>query len=83
MQAYVNHGRWVADCTNCNGGILATADHVICPDCAFEFDLVFSNDREEGERVLSYRSLVNQNWRPDTETVEDLKAENVLNGLPF
>jgi predicted RNA-binding Zn-ribbon protein involved in translation (DUF1610 family) len=83
MQAYINHGRWVADCTNCNGGIKANADHVTCPDCAFEFDLVFSSARDEAERILAYRPLANQNWHPDVECIEDLKAENALRGLPF
>lgn len=83
MVPYVNHGRWVMDCTNCGAGILASAEAVTCLECSTGFSIDFPGDRDEGERVLKYRPLMNQNWNPDRETVDDLKAENTLNGLAF
>lgn len=83
MVPYVNHGRWVIDCTNCGSGVLANAEQVTCLECQVGYDIDFPSDREEAERVLSYRPLMNQNWNPETETLDDLKAENTLHGLPF
>jgi DNA-directed RNA polymerase subunit M/transcription elongation factor TFIIS len=81
--AYINHGRWVIDCPNCNGGVLANAEEVTCRDCGHTYKVKFPEDKEQAEQVMSHRSVVNQNWHPDTETLADLKAENALRGLKF
>lgn len=81
--AYVNHGRWVIDCPNCNGGIRADADEVVCRDCGHSYKVRFPGDREQAQRILSHRPVENQNWLPDTETLADLKAENAVRGISF
>lgn len=83
VDAYINHGRWVIDCPNCNGGILAVANEVQCKECGRTYKAKFPSDREQAEHVLAQRPVANQNWLPDSETVSDLKAENALRGIGF
>lgn len=88
--AYVNHGRWVADCPECAGGILASPDAdplspVLCRDCGAEVEIEYPDARAiaEAEHVLAQRRPENRNWLPDRESVDDLKAENALRGVAF
>jgi DNA-directed RNA polymerase subunit M/transcription elongation factor TFIIS len=91
--AYFNHGRWVIDCPNCNGGIRADRDadgnpvpdggRVTCRDCGHTYKAKFPNGKEQAEQVMAQRPIQNQNWFPDTETLADLKAENALRGHRF
>lgn len=82
--AYVNHGRWVANCPNCNGGIPCFKGEKlgVCPDCrnGYEIQRPDKDEVKEVERLLSKRSTVNRNWFPH-ETVEQLKADNLRYGV--
>ncbi len=80
--AYVNHGRWVADCA-CNGGELVAPNlQMVCGSCGARNTVTFPDERTMTEivRVLDVRSPLNQNWHPD-ETVSELLAQNIENGL--
>ncbi len=87
--AYVNHGRWVADCpSGCGGAMLLDVDMpFMCGEC-FNAELggqwrrvEWPNDRLKIEFYLERRVLAHTaNWRPQ-ETIEMLKAENEQRGL--
>lgn len=93
--ARVNHGRWIVDCPgdDCYASLHAGGDTGVC-DCRDDnvcdhpeipHDLVFvvnyPDDADEISRVLNLRpARLNRNWGPP-ETLEDLKAENVTNGV--
>ena len=87
--AEVNHGRWVANCSNpdCGGALVVTvADPIfLCTESGNEtnggkpFNVVFPPDRMAIERELMKRPLLARkakarNWKPG-ETVADLRAE--------
>ena len=46
----------------------------------YQIDIVFPDDREQIERVLTRRLEVNQNWEWG-ETIDDLKLQNKEHGL--
>lgn len=83
--AYVNHGRWVADCPTpfCTGAVvLLTGSPFLCgnclnAECGFRYRLVsWPAERGEIEEILSTRLLPeNANWYPG-ETLERLTVEN-------
>ncbi len=80
--AYVNHGRWVADCA-CNGGELVAPDEqMLCGSCGARNTVKFpgAKTRSQVEAVLTRRSVMNQNWKPD-ETIAEITAQNIDNGL--
>lgn len=89
LQPYVNHGRWVADCPNCNAGIFAPPGRgtVTCgnPLCGREYPVTHPPEKmvAAATLVLSARPEANQNWFPSRETVVDLKGENVARGVPL
>ena len=61
--AYVNHGRWVADCA-CNGGELVTPDEqMLCGSCGARNTVKFPGPKTRGEieTVLDRRDLYYQN----------------------
>lgn len=85
--AYVNHGRWVADCptAGCGGAMLVLkGGEFLCGTC-FNAEIggeyrpiVWPDDAGEIESLLVVRPLpVHMNWRPG-ETLADLAAENDL-----
>lgn len=82
--AYVNQGRWVADCPTCRGSELVDPDEnfFFCLSC---FNRAIANRARrvtfpdfirEIDRVISVRPLRNQNWFPQ-ETLEQLLTENM------
>ncbi len=86
--AYVNQGRWVADCpTGCGGAmLLEPGEPFMCGEC-FNEDIegrwrrvVFPRQRRAIERLLELRRPHNANWRPG-ETAEGLAQENRDHGL--
>ncbi len=92
INAYINHGKWVADCGNphChNARALDYGQDFICIDevhgdaCGFAFDVAWPPP-EEATRicaVLAYRpDRATRNWRPD-ETVTMLLIENMAHGI--
>ena len=80
--AYINHGRWVADCA-CNGGELVAPDEtMLCGSCGARNTVKFPGlkTRKKIEAALGLREPFNQNWQPD-ETVDGLVAQNIENGI--
>ncbi len=93
--ARVNHGRWIADCpaTDCYAALRVHGETAVC-DCrddnvcdhpAIPHDLVvmveWPPDADEITRILDLRpKRANRNWYPG-ETLADVKAENVSNGV--
>ncbi len=80
VQAYVNHGRWVADCP-CNGAeLVAPKQEMLCGSCGMKHTVEFPKQRTKIEETLNVRPPHNQNWSVG-ETVDSLVAENIENGL--
>lgn len=86
-KAYVNQGRWVADCPNCNGGIAVSMTDATgaCFDCGsiYVINKPNANQIARAEFLLSVRLLDrNRNWdRHRDEDLDDLAAQNIANGL--
>ncbi len=91
VAAYVNHGRWIADCPHGDGGALMVDIHVlrfICPRCAnWRVDgkwheIILPEDFHEIERLLELRpDIMSRNWR-SPESMDDLRQENRDHELP-
>ena len=82
IDAYVNWGRWVADCA-CNGAeLVALGQEMVCGSCGARNTVKFPGAKTRGklEVVLLQREPFRQNWHPD-ETVDELVAQNIENGL--
>jgi len=88
ISAYVNHGRWVADCPDCNVGLQlprgvfeVKAEFVFvgdkCITCDAPTRVVMPDDADLIDAALEPRPLINRNWYPH-ETVDDLLVENLL-----
>jgi len=83
--AYMNHGRWVADCARpyCGGAerVNAPFDTFFCHECG-QFNTVdFPNDARRIERLLAGRpNPVTRNWHPG-ETYDQLVEEDRAHGL--
>lgn len=82
LVAYVNGGRWVADCPNCAAGISLHRDWAaaLCFGCGASYAAAlveWPDDFEAIEGELALRPLVNQNWFPH-ESLGDLKTERAL-----
>ena len=81
--AYVNHGRWVADCPECNGAeIIAQGQTMLCGSCGAEHQVDFPDKptREGIVAALTVRKPSNQNWYPH-EQVTELVAQNIDHGI--
>jgi len=92
--AYVNHGRWVADCpdTECHGaedttpnrvsGIIAlNRDRMVCTNCGRMWPAEWPPDAGAIVQVLMQRPKVNtRHWWP-WETVQELVLENYEHGV--
>jgi hypothetical protein len=77
LAAYVNHGRWVADCV-CGAGMAASPaePESICIECGRHYAARFPTERAEIEQALLLRERAeNRNWFPH-ETAADLADEN-------
>lgn len=85
--AYVNHGRWVADCPERDGGALALYDGQVaflCPECFNDTlarryrPLVWPEERARIEATLLERPrAAAMNWYPG-EPADTLEAETLL-----
>ena len=86
VDAYVNHGRWVADCL-CGSGVACAPDspEAVCLECGTVHRVRFpkAKDIEDVTAVLVARPLAARNWRPDEQTRDDLAAENLARALPI
>jgi hypothetical protein len=89
--AYINEGRWIADCpTGCGGSMLVTPvdPNYFCTECGhgwFPIEFPSIRNRRYLEAVLMKRPLdggvpKNRNWLPH-ETLDDLKAQNAARGI--
>ena len=80
--AYVNHGRWLADCP-CGAKMAVDREwaHGYCAGCGSKalVDWPTVDKMEKIERQLRRRPLPHANWLPG-ETIAELKAENVEHG---
>ena len=84
----VNHGRWIVDCPDCNGAQIASRMGLFfCVDCGNVanrgcwYAVRFPTEQTVIDAVLLTRPPKNRNWQPG-ETLEQLRAENSLRGLP-
>jgi len=80
--AYVNGGRWVANCPHCNSGIAVHPDwrYAACLDCLHTYAAItVPGDRVAVEDALAVRPVNNQNCLP-TETAAQLHDENTRRG---
>ncbi len=78
MNAYVNHGRWVADCAaGCgNAHLVEPGDVFDCEICGTSDAVTFPDDMASIGEVLASRILPQtRNWLPG-ETVQHLVSEN-------
>ena len=90
LVAYVNHGRWVADCIFCRQGLaLSRGEQEVplefiftdgpCPNCGMLVHPVFPAAADLIDAALSVRPFkVVRNWY-QVETVQDLLDENGRN----
>lgn len=89
--AYVNHGRWVADCRLvdpltgdiCGGAELVTlGEDMLCGGCNQQTPVVFppATKRKEIDRLLAVRPNSRQHWNLDDD-VAVLIGENIAVGL--
>jgi hypothetical protein len=85
VKAYVNRGRWVADCPHCNGGIGVSPRYKEAMDfsCGTRYTVEFPSDWPEASTVLDARPPDNANWKPNDQRVMDLKEENLRRGVPM
>lgn len=83
VMAYINHGRWVADCPACNGAELVEQGHrMLCGSCGAVHDVDWPSDIDEAETLLEQRPVGHQHWdRHKGETVDTLAAENIDHGI--
>lgn len=89
LAAFVNHGRWIVQCPGCPLVSLASRqDHrFFCSECGNALDggrwlpVRWPEDWETIEQVLGARlDRRTRNWSPG-ERIEELRAENVANGV--
>jgi hypothetical protein len=77
---YLNHGRWVANCS-CNGAELVSEDaDMLCGSCGTITPLVWPGESAAVEEAVRLRPTHNQNWVPG-EPVADLVADNIRHGI--
>lgn len=82
QDAYVNHGRWLADCP-CGDAMAVDPDIPwgVCLGCGGHAVVRFPVNAIEIERILAHRPTANQNWR-EPDTMAHLVADNAVRGLP-
>lgn len=83
LTAYVNNGRWVADCP-CGAGVSIHPDWQFagCLGCFGTFTVIrVPADWQVIERALLVRPITNRHWLP-FEDLDDLQRQNVDHDLP-
>ncbi len=83
MDAYINWGRWVADCEACANAteLEKGQDRWVCGRCGTEQTVTWPVDVYGIHEVLLARvAPENRNWRYP-ETVGDLQDENTEHGI--
>lgn len=81
VTAYLNHGRWVADCP-CNSGILVDKGPglYLCRECHTLNQITMHEDWQTVEMLTKDRLPKHRNWTPG-EPIGNLMAENVEHGV--
>lgn len=79
ITAFVNQGRWMADCFWCMNSCLTRPDWGVafCAECGAKYGqgkVTFPEDHEEATKILLERPMTNRNWTG--ETLEALRQEN-------
>lgn len=85
IEAYVNHGRWIAECPDCHGAQLAcrTDPRFMCNECGnvavgkLWRPVIWPANAQGIENLLQGRPTANQNWYPD-ESKTGLAIENLM-----
>lgn len=81
LKVILNHGRWIVQCPDCNGGQFASEEdkRFLCNECGniaagrLWRAIEWPKNRHGIEAAVEVRKVANQNWLPG-ETVEDLQA---------
>lgn len=96
IHAYINHGRWIAECPQCHWAIairprqLAGSRFVcgvlphgkdVATGCGYTDSVRFPSDAKSIEQVLRSRPTPQSNWKPG-ESLTNLRRENRAHGLP-
>lgn len=91
MNAYMNHGRWIVHCSADDCQAVLFADRMACEcrdesvcehpsiPCGAPIVAIFPDDKEVIEVLMALRPRRNRNW--ESETVAELKRENLLQGV--
>lgn len=94
IQAYINHGRWIAECPDCNGAQIVSEEErrfwcLGCGNASVNFawrHVRMPKNRAAIEAVLVMRpaaqsdKAINRNWSA-TETLKELEQENADHGV--
>ncbi len=80
-QPRIDHGRWIVDCQCGSGAGVSRQGKAFCFECGAIMRVLLPSvdQRNAAEALLTLRKESNQNWHPDHETVDDLRAENAVN----
>lgn len=86
IYAYVNHGRWIAECPDCRAAQLAckTDPRFLCHECGnvavgkLWRSVVWPSNVIGIENQLAGRPVENQNWEPGESRVS-LAIDNLMN----
>lgn len=73
--AYVNHGRWVADCLCGGAELVSEGEPMLCGSCGAIRQVVWPNNSSAIESALEDRPKENQNWYTG-ETIAMLENES-------
>lgn len=89
VKAFIQRSSWVAKCPekDCNEQVIVDIDEPFyCPNCqnirngGFARPVSFPENREDIERVLLARAIPDtRNWKL-SETIDDLKLQNIEHG---
>lgn len=85
VEVYVNHGRWVVECPDCNGAQLAcrTDPRFMCNECGNVVcgnlwrPVVWPPNSTSIDSMLQNRPVRNQHWYP-AESKTGLAIENLM-----
>ena len=93
MNAYLNHGRWIVDCSADDCRAVLFADRTVCEcrdesvcdhpaiPCGAPIVAVFPDNKADIDALMRRRPRrMNRNWTPG-ESTADLKRENLLQGV--
>jgi len=84
--AFVNHGRWVANCPRWMDGCteahrVQPGDRFVCANCGAVGSVEFPVDLDLVEKLLAARPVPEtRNWLPG-ETLDELLVENLEHGV--